>query len=120
MDQRETSLILHSKKHRHLYPASTFPLTHLADRQNLARHSLRQSASLYSARLFFRWLLGLILLNCLSFQNHLHVYNYSSGPFHVNREDCLERESVGHFPSTKVSTQLARSFVWEYSLGVDS
>ena len=86
MNWTKTSFVLHSTKHRLLYPASRFPLTHCVDRQNLLRRCPRQPTFLRRGIGLFLSCLALTLFVCAFFRTHVYLYNQLFGPFHVDRQ----------------------------------
>lgn len=78
----KTSFLLHSETHHLLYPQSRYPLTHLIDRQNIARHLWERIELFRRAICSF---LSFIALSLFS-RTHVHLYNQLFGPFHVDQE----------------------------------
>ena len=85
MSRVKTSFVLHSKRHRHLYPKSRYPLTHLIDRQNVARHCRGQNKKLRRALYSFLCFLAFTLFACGFFRTHVHLFNQLLGPFDVDQ-----------------------------------
>ena len=83
----KTSFVLHSKRHRQLYPESRYPLTHVVDRQTVAQRCLHQATfrrrGIYS---FMSRLSALTLFVCGFFRTHVYLYNQLLGPFHVDQK----------------------------------
>ena len=82
----KTSFVLHSKRHRQLYPESRYPLTHLVDRQTVARRCLHQATFLRRGIYSLVSSLALTLFVCGFFRTHVYLYNQLLGPFHVDRK----------------------------------
>ncbi|CAF3698989.1 unnamed protein product [Rotaria sordida] len=87
---KQTSFHLHSFRNRHLYPASDYPITHLLDRLNIDRLSLKQISYVKHFKYPLILLLVCILIGTIFFRLHIQVYNTIFGPFYFNQEQFVE------------------------------